>query len=193
MSKYKKRLPLWITLSFFALVVLTACSTLLTSGSVATVPDGGESVALLEQALEESVPPEPASEEEIQPERKGNNVTILTEDDRPAGLLRLTQDWNTNWNRHSISYDEILSGGPPRDGIRSVDNPKFISPDAAAEWLADNEPVIALDLNGDARAYPLQIITWHEIVNDEVGGVPAVVTFCPLCNSALAFDRTGQW
>jgi hypothetical protein len=88
-----------------------------------------------------------------------------------------------------VSYDEILSGGPPRDGIRSIDAPKFVSNDEAADWLAGNEPVITLDLNGDARAYPLQIITWHEIVNDTVGGVPAVITFCPLCNSALAFDR----
>ena len=55
--------------------------------------------------------------------------------------------------------------------------------------MAGNEPVVALEINGDARAYPLQILTWHEIANDEVGGVPVAVTFCPLCNSALTFDR----
>jgi hypothetical protein len=65
-----------------------------------------------------------------------------------------------------------------------------VSPDEASQWLADNEPVIALEINGDARAYPLQILTWHEIVNDVVGELPVTVTFCPLCNSAIVFDRT---
>jgi len=116
-------------------------------------------------------------------------VTILTEDDRPGQLRAATNSWNTNWNRHTIEYNELLSGGPPRDGIPSIDDPQFISPDAAQEWLADNEPVIALEIDGAARAYPLQILTWHEIVNDVVADVPVAVTFCPLCNSAITFDR----
>ncbi|MFQ5875457.1 MAG: DUF3179 domain-containing protein, partial [Dehalococcoidia bacterium] len=62
--------------------------------------------------------------------------------------------------------------------------------DPAPFWLADNEPVISFELNGDARAYPIQVLIWHEVVNDVVGGVPVVVTFCPLCNTALAFERT---
>ena len=97
----------------------------------------------------------------------------------------MTSAWNTNWTRRTIDTSAILSGGPPRDGIPSIDAPLFVSPDEAAGWLADNEPVIALEINGDARAYPLQVLTWHEIANDMVGGVPVVVTFCPLCNSAL--------
>ena len=88
-----------------------------------------------------------------------------------------------------MPYDEIVSGGPPRDGIKPLDAPKFTSPEAAASWLGNQEPVIAFELNGDVRAYPLQILIWHEIVNDEVGGVPVSVTFCPLCNAALVFDR----
>ena len=115
--------------------------------------------------------------------------TILTEDDRPAGLKNVTAGWNTNWNKHTIEYDDLLSGGPPRDGIPSIDEPHFVLVDEAAGWLADNEPVIALEIDGDARAYPLQILTWHEIVNDVVGGVPVAATFCPLCNSAITFDR----
>jgi hypothetical protein len=110
-------------------------------------------------------------------------------DDRPAGLKAVTGSWNTNWDLHSIDYDELLSGGPPRDGIPSIDAPQLVSGSEAAEWLADNEPVIALEINGVARAYPLQILTWHEIVNDTVGDVPVIVTFCPLCNSAITFDR----
>jgi hypothetical protein len=115
--------------------------------------------------------------------------TILTTDDRPDRLRFLTADWNTNWELHTIDYQDILSGGPPRDGIPSIDTPQFVDQAAAAAWLADNEPVIALDIEGEARAYPLQVVTWHEIVNDTVGDVPIVVTFCPLCNSALVFDR----
>ncbi|MFQ5400427.1 MAG: DUF3179 domain-containing (seleno)protein [Anaerolineae bacterium] len=114
---------------------------------------------------------------------------IFRVDDRPDRLRFVTDSWGTNWELHTIDYEEILSGGPPRDGIPSIDNPQFITPDEAAEWLVDNEPVIVVDLNGDARAYPLQILIWHEIVNDTVGDQPVVVTFCPLCNSAIAFDR----
>ncbi len=116
-------------------------------------------------------------------------ATILTEDDRSFGLQTATNGWNTNWNKHTVEYDELLSGGPPRDGIPSIDDPQFIGPAEAGEWLADIEPVIALEINGEARAYPLQVMTWHEITNDTVGGVPVAVTFCPLCNSAITFDR----
>jgi hypothetical protein len=113
----------------------------------------------------------------------------MTEDNRDTRLQSLTASWNTNWEIHTVRYEEILSGGPPRDGIPSIDDPNFVSYEAAEEWLEDNEPVISLELNGDARAYPIQILTWHEIVNDTVGDIPVNVTFCPLCNSAIVFDR----
>ena len=87
-----------------------------------------------------------------------------------------------------VDVDEIRSGGPPPDGIPPIDEPRFVAT-AEADFLADNEPVIALEIDGDARAYPVQILTWHEIVNDTVGGVPVAVTYCPLCNSALTYDR----
>lgn len=119
-----------------------------------------------------------------------DGTVVVTEDDRSDRLRRLTESWNTNWELHTIDYSEVLSGGPPRDGIPSIDEPTFVSIEAAEAWLAENEPVIALEIDGDARAYPLQILTWHEIVNDTVGGLPVVVTFCPLCNSALVFERT---
>ncbi|MBV7332600.1 DUF3179 domain-containing protein [Chloroflexi bacterium TSY] len=115
--------------------------------------------------------------------------TILTEDNRSVALRNATAGWNTNWNRRTIEFDELLSGGPPRDGIPSLDNPGFVNAEEAATWLAGNDGFIALEIDGDARAYPLQILTWHEIVNDTVGDVPVAVTFCPLCNSALTFDR----
>jgi hypothetical protein len=89
-----------------------------------------------------------------------------------------------------IDLDEVVSGGPPPDGIPPIDDPTFESVDEASQWLEDDSPVMVVEIDDDVRAYPLAILTWHEIVNDEVGGVPMVVTYCPLCNSALAFERT---
>lgn len=101
-------------------------------------------------------------------------------------------EWpDTDFSNHSVAYSDILSGGPPKDGIPSIDNPQFmpVSEFQQITPMADTEPVIGLIINGEAKAYPLSILTWHEIVNDEIGGVPVTVTFCPLCNSAIVFDR----
>lgn len=107
---------------------------------------------------------------------------------RAAGLY--PGEWQTDFSKRSVPYAEIFSGGVPRDGIPPLDNPQFTTVADADEWLEAQEPVIAFERNGDAKAYPLQILTWHEIVNDTVGGVPVVATFCPLCNSAIVFERT---
>ena len=180
-----KRFPVLMTFGFTALILLTACGSLIaSSGPINKVDDSN-----VDRDPDVTAQVDNEAATATTGDAGKNEVQILTEDDRSSLLRSITRNWNTNWNRRLIEYDEIRSGGPPRDGIRSIDDPKFISPEDAGEWLADNEPVIALEVNGDARAYPLQIITWHEIVNDTVGDVPVVVTFCPLCNSALAFDR----
>lgn len=95
----------------------------------------------------------------------------------------------TNYQKSSVPIEEIFTGGPMRDGIPAIDSPRFVSADSASEWLGDKEPVIALQLNGVARAYPLQILMYHEIVNDELAGKPVSVTFCPLCNASIVFER----
>ena len=100
----------------------------------------------------------------------------------------LTAGWETDFSRHSVPFDEFMSGGPPKDGIPAIDEPRFVSVEEAG-FLEPREPVIALDVGGDARAYPIQILIWHEIANDVVAGVPVAVTFCPLCNTAIVFDR----
>jgi hypothetical protein len=87
-----------------------------------------------------------------------------------------------------VDPDDIISGGPPPDGIPPIDDPRFLAP-GDVHFLADAEPVLAVEIDGDARAYPLQIMVWHEIVNDEIGGVPVAVTYCPLCNTGIAFER----
>jgi len=97
--------------------------------------------------------------------------------------------WRTDFTKASVDYSEIVSGGPGKDGIPAVDEPRYESIADARGWLSDRSPVISLELEGEARAYPLAILMWHEIVNDVLGERPVVVTFCPLCNTALVFDR----
>lgn len=105
-------------------------------------------------------------------------------------IRRWKGEWpRTNFSKSSINLWEITSGGPPKDGIPPIDKPKFVTADRAAKWLGPGEPVMMFRHNGDVRAYPLQILIWHEIVNDTVGGLPVTATFCPLCNSVLVFDR----
>jgi hypothetical protein len=87
-----------------------------------------------------------------------------------------------------LTREDLMSVLSP-DSIPSIDEPKFIGSEEAEEWLSAEEPVAVLEIEGDARAYPFQIMTWHEIVNDVVGGRPVAVTYCPLCNSALAYPR----
>ncbi len=97
--------------------------------------------------------------------------------------------WKTDFSKHRVPLDEIVAGGPPRDGIPPIDHPRFETVAQADGWLKGSEPVIHFAIGDDARAYPLQILVWHEIVNDTVGGIPVMITFCPLCNTAIAFDR----
>jgi hypothetical protein len=106
-----------------------------------------------------------------------------------AEIVDPTSGLKTNFCRHSVDYDEVLSGGPPPDGIPPIDNPTFDSIATGDEWLADVQPVIALAVGEEAKAYPLAILTRHEIANDEIGGIPVAVTFCPLCNAAVVFKR----
>jgi len=107
----------------------------------------------------------------------------------PAAAAGWTGEWpKTDFSRHSIDLKEIRSGGPPKDGIPPVDNPKFIAISEVTD-VKGTEPVISIRIGEDARAYPLRVLMWHEIVNDTVGGVPVAVTFCPLCNAAVVFDR----
>lgn len=103
-----------------------------------------------------------------------------------------TRFWEgrTNFCVKSVSFSEFQSGGPLPDGIPAIDNPIFESVQEADAWLEDDWPVLFFEWNGEARAYPLAILIWHEIVNDQVGGEPVSLTFCPLCNATLAFRRT---
>jgi len=96
--------------------------------------------------------------------------------------------WRTDWDTHTVKLSEI-EVNLNRDQIPAIDRPNFVAIADARSWIRDREPVISLVIGQEARAYPLQILTQHEIVNDVLADTPVVVTFCPLCYSALAFDR----
>ena len=167
----------WVLIPILILV-LSSCSTLtnseenVDSGLTATESDIGN-------PLPEDTPPAEINHQAAECEDPfGNSIPAFR-----------TDGWDTNFCEHSVSYDEIFSGGPPRDGIPPLDSPRFESVGSADGWIDDVEPVILFDHEGVVRAYPLQIMTWHEIVNDEVAGTPIAVTFCPLCNTALVFRR----
>lgn len=97
-------------------------------------------------------------------------------------------NWRTDTSKTSIDLGQLQRGGPPKDGIPSIDKPRFL-PASNIDWLAPTELVIAVRLDGSVRAYPLQILMWHELVNDRIAENPILVSYCPLCNSAVVYDR----
>jgi hypothetical protein len=113
--------------------------------------------------------------------------------DPPVGLAKASPppdaaQWETDFSKQLVRIEEFQSGGPPKDGIPAIDAPRYTHAEEV-QFLEDREPVIEITVAGESRAYPLQILTWHEIVNASLGDTPVAVTFCPLCNTAIAFDR----
>ena len=107
----------------------------------------------------------------------------------PVRLARAATSFNGfDVSNATIPKSQILRGGPPRDGIPAIDNPKFL-PVSAVDYLRDGDAVVGFVEQGEARAYPLRILVQHEIVNDTVGGRPIAVTYCPLCGTCMVFDR----
>lgn len=91
-------------------------------------------------------------------------------------------------SRHSVPPGQILDGGPPKDGIPAILQPKFVSASEAG-FLEANDQVVGILVEGKARAYPLRILNWHEVVDDSVGGNAFAVTYCPLTGSAIVYNR----
>jgi hypothetical protein len=159
----------WLVAS---VLIVSACAGVAT-GDITTQPG--------EQIVDEAIPTPTVVQEdptEDEAEEAGSTDTssvpkvlpdFLPDEPPPSGAER---QFTTNFSKHTIPYSDILSGGPPKDGIPAIDNPVFISVPEADQFLADVEPVIFLQIGGEARAYPLQIMTWHEIVNDVVGDFP---------------------
>jgi len=97
-------------------------------------------------------------------------------------------DWATDFSKASVPLDEFQSGGPPKDGIPAIDEPRYFHA-KDVDFLDDREPMILVAVDGVTHAYPIQILMWHEIVNARLGDMVVAVTFCPLCNTAIVFDR----
>ena len=203
MRKKMKR-HTWVALSFAALLLLPACGSAASNVSdtdpvvggsdptAAATVVGQESAATVSAQEREPAATSTVIEAEPTPvatvaasgtETEGG---ALSEDDRPSRLRSATSSWNTNWNKHIIQYDELLSGGPPRDGIPSIDDPKFISPDEAAEWLADNDPGGAEPVEAGPCASGGELAKW--------GGRPCVlrVSLTSTCTPGTTKARPGS-
>ncbi len=133
----------------------------------------------------------------LAPSLQGSTPPVVAQGDGEGApdlsQLRVnTGGWATDFSKVDPDVDltQFLGGGPGKDGIPAINDPVFESIESAREWIDGQAPVIALELNGEAKAYPMAVMTWHEIANDTIGGEPVVVTFCPLCNTALVFKAT---
>ncbi len=111
-------------------------------------------------------------------------IAIIRDRERPQ---RFGSGWATEWGIRIVDFNE-LSQGAGRDAIPALTAPRYVTLAEASTYYADDIPLVQINVDGDVRGYPLEILTWHEIVNDVVGGIPVAVTFCPLCNTAIAFE-----
>ncbi len=119
----------------------------------------------------------------------GSEWNIEDDAERSRALrLKSVWRWDTNFSFRKIGLEGFVTV-LPRDQIPSIDDPTFVGVSDAPAFMKPREPVIAVNVNGVAKAYPLAILMWHEIVNDTIGGLPVTVTFCPLCNAGITFER----
>jgi len=119
---------------------------------------------------------------------KGETIPLSIKQERVV-QQSIRKVFITDGTKHSIPLNEILSGGPPKDGIPSIDNPKFIRTTEADEFLESKDPGLGFVWKGEARFYPYQILVFHEIVNDIIQGDPVLITYCPLCATGIVFER----
>ena len=174
----------YVSLMIVVIIVLAACATSVSN------PDEPAAIESAREAAPATVPATPTLT--TVPDVAPTAVSPSPTDTVPLGEkppARAELEFSTDFSLTSVSYAEILSGGPPKDGIPALDAPQFVEVSSADEWLADSEAVVAVEIGEKARAYPVQIFMWHEIVNDEIDGIPVSTTYCPLCNTAVAFDR----
>jgi hypothetical protein len=161
-----------ITLTIALLFLITACTAVDVQTDTPAVPEDTPTAEPEDASQPSSLPPDFYS---------------AAAEDPPIGA---EQEFSTDFSIHTVPYSEIRSGGVPKDGLSVIDNPQFVSVVEADQWIEDPEPVTVLDVNGDVRIYPYQILIFHEIANDIVGGQPVAITYCPLCNTLIVFDST---
>lgn len=153
---------------------------------IALVVSACEGTDLINEGSVEKRQGSTTSERSTTTVRSEGTKTVL-----PIPLAQVTGAWSTDFSKTTIDLSELLVGigsSDPRDAIPPIDDPSFEKA-ADSRWIQDREPGVLLEIEDDVRFYPLSIMTRHEIVNDVVSGTPVAVTYCPLCNTALAFDR----
>lgn len=138
---------------------------------------------------ERSVSEPPASERADRQPQPQSPPAVQIQDTIAGRRIPTYRGFSTDFSLTTIEPQDILDGGPPKDGIPAIDDPKFISIAEAARWMESDEPVFAVSADGTTHLYPVQILTYHEIVNDVIGTTPVTVTYCPLCNTGISFLR----
>jgi hypothetical protein len=187
--------PLTLFSTLIVALVVAACSSEaredggMATDTVASQPGPAEDTDTGDTATQDD-PDEEDNPLEGYQDRAERRLNLLAAESRPVEPSampprHLDED---RFPESLVDRTRIVSGGPPPDGIPSIDDPRFESADEV-DWISDDEAVLALRVGEVERAYPIRIMTWHEIVNDVIGDVPVAVTYCPLCNSAVAFDR----
>ena len=178
------RIVRYLIIISILLVIISACS------------DGraeGDGQAVQPAPEEQST----VSQTQVEPPRQENGFSRRTADRGPDGILNnpgipsveFHKKFDTDFGRSAVFFDSIIPGGPPRDGIPSLSDPGLTDVATAAQWVEDKEPVLLLNYNGTVRVYPVQVLMWHEIVNDTIDGEPVGVSYAPLTNTAIAFHR----
>jgi cytochrome c biogenesis protein CcdA/thiol-disulfide isomerase/thioredoxin len=160
-------------------------------GEVVADHNGALSESALTERITEVLAVGDDNEPTAEPVPGGSGVVIEDDPTLPDAIAHLPAAWATDFGRRTIDLDELTPGlqaADPRDLIPPLDDPTYESAGDAGDWLADREPGVLFEVDGDARFFPLRVLTFHEVVNTTVGGQPVVVTFCPLCNTAVVFD-----
>ncbi|MEX0690078.1 MAG: DUF3179 domain-containing protein, partial [Candidatus Paceibacterota bacterium] len=169
--------------AYIILLIIIAVGVLLFFQSRSFPLPAGETEPFGEEQSDLTVEEEVGEVEELEGDSQENNILNNMDNKQSEREVLITDGV-----KHSIPLDEILSGGPGKDGIPSIDNPKFI-PISEADFLESSDPGLGLTVNGESRFYPYKILVWHEIVNDSIAGEPVLVTYCPLCATGIVFDR----
>ena len=162
-------------------LVATSCS------NSENTDDAGDSTSAAASAPDEVA--EPSASAGSVADVEAFDYSVVDYDVEPKGSALRGDRRSEAFPPPVVSPGDIVSGGPPPDGIPPIDAPVFASIGDVSFIDDDNEGVVVVEINGEVKAYPIRILIWHEIVNDEIGGVPVTVTYCPLCNSALVFER----
>ena len=193
---------LFLALATTVLVLAAACSD--GAEETAATPESGSEAAGEQRDTPSPAASTPAAAQAVEPEEVACPYAHHTDPSGQVDIVRLPpdfcRDWpDQDWSRHTVPFGQIVRGCGARDCILALDAPGAVSTDGPygvarfapvdAAGYPDNFPIAVLRIGEVARGYPLHILTFHEIVNDEVAGVPVVASFCPLCNTALAFDR----